>query len=219
VLREYLTRFPDVEVSLEVTNRAVARGALAEASVDLAIMGRPPAGLAVEVRPFAVNRLHLVCAPFHPLAAEHQHLEIWEKTTLLVREEGSGSRAATEEALAELGLRSGRKTVLGSNAALLAAVGQGLGMAVLPEIAVAADLATGSLVRIPAPGFPIQREWQAVWPTSRPLSRPAVAFLDHLVREGGRLIEEAANAVGLNSSSQVSSGDEQSLSRGVSPPR
>lgn len=78
--------------------------------------------------------------------------------------------------------------VLGSNASLLAATREGLGVTVIPELAVAGDLRSGRLVSLPVPGFPIMREWQAVWPARRQLSRPASAFLDHLLDVGPELV-------------------------------
>ncbi|MDP3984395.1 MAG: LysR substrate-binding domain-containing protein [Acidimicrobiia bacterium] len=187
MLRGFLDQFPDVELTLQVSNRGEARRALEEAAVDLAVMGRPPEGLAVEVRPFAPNRLHLVCASGYQLVVSAT-VDARAGATLLVREEGSGSRAAAEEAMEQLGWRPARIMVLGSNAALLAATRESLGVAVIPELAVADDLRSGRLVRVPVPGFPMLREWQAVWPSRRQLSRPAAAFLDHLLEVGPRLV-------------------------------
>lgn len=94
--------------------------------------------------------------------------DIRVRATLMVREEGSGSRAAAEEVMGQLGWRPARLMVLGSNAALLAATREGLGTAVIPELAVADDLRSGRLVTVPIPGFPLLREWQAVWPARCP---------------------------------------------------
>lgn len=190
VLRGFIDKFPDVELTLQVSNRAEARRALVEAAVDLAVMGRPPEGLAVEVRPFAPNLLHLVCSIDHPMAASAMD-DTKVRATLLVREEGSGSRAAAEEAMEQLGWHPNRIMVLGSNAALLAATREGLGVAVIPELAAANDLHSKQLVALAVPGFPLLREWQAVWPARRPLSRPAAAFLSHLLDVGPQLVGEA----------------------------
>jgi DNA-binding transcriptional LysR family regulator len=180
VLHGFLTAHPEVEVSLQVTNRAEARIPLIEGTVDLAVMGRPPEGLALQSLPFMENRLLLVCVPTHPAATGLANREDWEKVTLLLREEGSGTRAAVEE----LGLRPHSIMVLGSNAAILAVLKEGLGVGVLPELAVSAELAAGVLVEVPAPGFPLRRQWHVVWPAGRRLTKPAAAFLEALVEYG-----------------------------------
>jgi DNA-binding transcriptional LysR family regulator len=68
VIHEFLTRYPEVEVTLMVANRAGARTPIAESVIDLAIMGRPPVGVSVESLRIGPNRLMLVAAPHHVLA-------------------------------------------------------------------------------------------------------------------------------------------------------
>ncbi len=179
VLERYHASHPAVDIRLIVTNRARARAPLADGTIDLAVMGRPPAGLHLHAEAFLENRLHLVCAPDHPLAGADQ-VEALATTTLLVREEGSGSRAAAEEALGALGIEP-RTMTLGSNSAVRAAARSGLGYAVIPELAVADDLTSGRLVSVPLPGFPLQRRWHVVWRADRPLSAPARAFRSELL--------------------------------------
>ena len=69
VLERYHAAYPGVDIHLMVTNRAQARAPLADGTIDLAVMGRPPAGLDLHADPFLINPLHLVCSPDHPLAA------------------------------------------------------------------------------------------------------------------------------------------------------
>jgi len=174
VLERYHASYPGVDIRLMVTNRSQARGPLADGTIDLAVMGRPPAGLDLHAEPLLENRLHLVCAPNHPLA-EADAIDALATATLLVREEGSGSRAAVEEALGAQGIEPRRMT-LGSNTAVRAAARSGLGYAVMPEMAVAEDLEAGRLVSVPLPGFPLSRRWHVVWRADRTLSAPAEAF-------------------------------------------
>lgn len=179
VLRRYHAEHPGVDIRLVVANRAQARTPLAEGTIDLAVMGRPPTGLRLHAEPFLENRLHLVCSPDHPLA-EAPAVDDLAAATLLVREEGSGSRAAVEEALTALGVEP-RRLTLGSNTAVRAAARSGLGYAVMPELAVADDLREGRLVSLPLPSFPLIRWWHVVWRADRPLSRPAEAFRQALL--------------------------------------
>ena len=179
VLEGYHSSHPGVGISLIVTNRSQARAYLAEGTVDLAVMGRPPAGLELHAEPFLDNPLHLVCAPDHPVAEAPSDAALTTET-LLVREEGSGSRAAVEEALGARGVEP-RTMTLGSNTAVRAAARSGLGYAVMPELAVASDLAAGLLVSVPLTGFPLRRQWHVVWRPDRRLSAPAAAFHSELL--------------------------------------
>jgi DNA-binding transcriptional LysR family regulator len=158
-------------------NRADATEALRDGSADLAIMGRAPAGLSAEARVFGENRLLLLCAPSHELAGSSPKLDEVASSPFLLREKGSGTRAAIEQLFASQGLELQRTMVLGSNSAVLAAVREGLGLAVMPEIAAQEHIRNGDLVELDAPQFPMLRQWHIVWLTARPPSSPATAFM------------------------------------------
>lgn len=166
-----------VEISLRVANRSGAISPLVDGGADLGVMGRPPTALALEGEKIMPNRLLLVGAPGDGCRDEKVDLA---HATLLVREPGSGTRLAVEQALEDLGIRFGKTMVLGSNAAILAGVREGLGLAVLPEVAVLSDLERGALVTVAQPGFPLERHWYALWSRTRELSRPARGFIAQL---------------------------------------
>ncbi len=176
ILREFVDVYPDVTVTLMVANRADATEYLRDGRADIGIMGRSPVGLAAESRCFGENRLLLVCAATHPLASAVPDIAAVARTPFLEREKGSGTRAAIEEIFASVDLELRQTMVLGSNSAILASVRQELGIAVMPEIAVAASIQNGELVELEVPPFPVSREWHLVWLSTRPLSRPASVF-------------------------------------------
>jgi len=180
VLHSFVEKYPAVDVSLMVANRADATEALRAGAADLAVMGRPPVGLGAEAIEFGDNRLPLLCAPDHPLVGTAPELRDIAASPFLIREAGSGTRAAIEQLFADHDLELTQTMVLGSNAAVLAAAREGLGLAVVPQIAAAEHLDRGELVELQVPYFPMLRRWHVVWLTSRPLSSPAVAFVDTL---------------------------------------
>ena len=90
----------------------------------------------------------------------------------LLREEGSGTRDATEELLGQLGIDPPRM-ILGSNGAIEAAVVAGFGVGLLPRDAMAGRLSSGTVVRIECPATPIDRPWHLVASASHELSPTA----------------------------------------------
>ena len=181
-LGRFAREHPAVEISLRVGNRAAAIEPLVHGYADLGIMGRPPTALALEGQTIMPNRLFAVSSATHDVATAVTTAAL-RQATLLVREPGSGTRAAVEQALEDVGIRFGKTMVLGSNAAILAGAREGLGVAVLPEVSVRSDLQRGELVVLEVAGFPLEREWYALWPRSRDLSRPARAFIAQLVAD------------------------------------
>ena len=97
-----------------------------------------------------------------------------------MREKGSGTRSATDTALAKLlGDEAGRLTVaceVGSTEALKAAVRSGLGAAFVSSLAVKDELKSGSLVSAKIKGFDVQRDFFLVSRKESVLSPAARAF-------------------------------------------
>ncbi|WP_239590235.1 LysR family transcriptional regulator [Streptomyces aureoverticillatus] len=156
-------RLPDTAVSLIAGNSAVVAGQLLGGQADVGFVEGVgvPAGLDGVV--VAQDRLVVVVAPGHVWARRRVPLGAAElsATPLILREEGSGTRAVLEAALGAL---ARPLLELSSTTAVKSAAVSGAGPAVLSELAVGEELAARRLVRIPVEGVRLRRELQAVWP-------------------------------------------------------
>jgi DNA-binding transcriptional LysR family regulator len=101
----------------------------------------------------------------------------------LVREPGSGTRATTEELLAQLGI-SPRVLTVGSNGAIRESVRAGLGVTLISRDAVRRELADGTLREWRCPGLPLERAWHAVGAAGEDLPPTAALFLTRLAAPG-----------------------------------
>ncbi|HEY8200682.1 MAG TPA: LysR substrate-binding domain-containing protein, partial [Actinomycetota bacterium] len=128
---------------------------------------------------FLDNRLVVIANPTHPLATRRSVEPGWlSRETWLLREAGSGTRETTEEFLAAKEIEPRSVMTVGSNAAIKRATAVGLGVTLLSEQAVAAELAAGSLVRLPVQGTPLRRSWYVLYQEGSSLPRSAQAFLE-----------------------------------------
>ena len=165
-----------------LANREFVLSALADNSTDLAITGLPPDSVDVVAQNFMGNPLVVIAAPHHPLAGQSSiALQRLADETLVVREPGSGTRAAMERHFAEHGLVYRAGCELGTNEAIKQAVRAGLGLAVVSAQTIELELATRCLAVLPVEGFPIVRQWYVVHRSGKRLSAAARTFRDLLL--------------------------------------
>ena len=179
LLASFLARHPGVDLRLEVATSERVWELLVTHQADLAIAGRPPRHLAgsVRIQALRANTLVVVAAP--AVAASFD----LGRTRWLLREAGSGTRAACEALLAGWEADPPRLT-LGSHGAVVAGAMAGLGVTLVSREAVAARLASGELAEVPVPGTPMRRPWHAV--TSRQVAGSTALLVGHLLaRDGG----------------------------------
>jgi LysR family transcriptional regulator, low CO2-responsive transcriptional regulator len=177
LIANFSQRHPGVRVVLQVANREAVLAALADNSTDLAITGRPPDSVDVVAQHFMDNPLVVIAAPDHPLAGLAQiPLRRLARETLLLREPGSGTRAAMERHFAEHGVEVRAGCELATNEAVKQGVRAGLGLGMVSAQTLELELQTGHLVVLPVDGFPIMRQWYVVHRTHKRLSAAAQTF-------------------------------------------
>ncbi len=189
LLGTFCRRFPDVSVSLDVTNREELLGQLAANEVDLVIMGQPPGEMDLEAAPFMDNPLVIVAPPDHPLAGKSKiPLSRLEQETFLVRESGSGTRNAMERFFREHGMSITTGMEVGSNEAIKQSVQAGLGLGLLSRDTLDMELELGRLKVLDVAEFPILRHWFVVHRRGKRLSGAAESFKRFLLQEGANLL-------------------------------
>lgn len=173
LIRAYRRLHPGISILLEVGNRATVFERLRSRRADIGIGGRPP-GRGLAGYPFLANELVVVGREIPADLA---------RTPWLLREEGSGTRLATERLLADLDLGSPELLTLGSNGAIKQGLAVGLGVSLISRFAVARELRDGLLTEIGVAGTPLSRPWHVLFPQSGP-QRPAVRAFGEFLRSG-----------------------------------
>ncbi len=187
LLGKFRQIYPQVEILLHVLNRAALVEAIFNNRVELAVMGSVPDDAPVEIEPFAFNPLVLVAAPTHRLAGlKNVPIEELGREHFLLREQGSGTRAALEKALEDAGLPLQVSMQVGNNSAIKQGVTAGLGIALISRVAIDMELETNRLVILDVEGFPIIRQWRLVHVKDKYLSATARAFKSFLLQHADR---------------------------------
>jgi DNA-binding transcriptional LysR family regulator len=192
LLAEFRRRHAEVRLRLAVSNREAVVRALTDNTVDLAVMGRPPRGLDTEAAAFAKHPISVIAAPDHPLAGRRRlPLEALAGETFIIRERGSGTRAAMEHVFAERGFKASETLEMSSNETIKQAVMAGMGIAFLSTHTIGLELRAGRLALLAVNGLPVMREWYVIHRRGKRLSPAAQAFKSFLLEQGAALIERA----------------------------
>lgn len=190
LLGPFAAAHPGVDIELAVENRDRVVDRLTRGADDLAVMMVPPAHLPLHAVPFVDNPLVVIAAATHPLAGRRLRLRSLAGERWLMREAGSGTRMVAENHFAQAGFAPSVAMSLGSNEALKHAVGAGLGIAVVSQLAVQSDLdlprGKSRLVVLQVAGFPLRRRWSVVWRKDLPQSIAARRLVEAISRGPAR---------------------------------
>jgi len=192
LLAEFRRSHPEARLRLAVSNREAVVRELTDNTVDLAVMGRPPRGLDTEAAPFAKHPIGIIAAPDHPLVGRKRlPLERLASETFIIRERGSGTRAAMEHVFAERGFKAGETLEMSSNETIKQAVMAGMGIAFLSMHTIGLELRAGRLALLAVSGLPVMREWYVIHRRGKRLSPAAQALKSFLLEQGAGLIARA----------------------------
>jgi DNA-binding transcriptional LysR family regulator len=184
ILVRFRGQHPGVSIHLAVANRESVLEQLVANRIDLAIMGKVPDGLELEATRILDNPLVAIAPPDHPFVkAKKLSLRELASEPFLVREAGSGTRAAMTRCFAEKGLELRSGMEMSSNEAIKLAVQAGLGLGILSLQTLELELAQKRLAVLNVEGFPIMRHWYVVHRADKRLSPAAQAFKDFVLTE------------------------------------
>lgn len=181
ILGPFCSKYPGIDVALEVVNRDRLLDRLANNQDDLYIMGVPPDGMDIESEPFMDNHLVVIAPSVHPWA-KRKRISFAElaREPFLVREQGSGTRMTLERIFRERGAELKIRMELGSSEAIKQAVVGGLGLALLSRSTLDQGQEQHDVVELKVQGFPVLRSWYLVRPRGKRLSVVANTFLEFL---------------------------------------
>mgnify|MGYP001765863569 FL=1 len=179
-LGDFLREHPQVRISLEEQPSPAIIGAVAAGQVEIGVVAAESGTAGLETRPYRQDRLVIIVAPGHPLAARRQlaFAEVLAEPFVCLHA-GSAIHTFMMNHAARLGGRLDvRIQVRGFNAVCrMVAAGVGIGM--VPRSAVTADVRTVEISDDWAP-----RDLQLCVRSAAALTPAAAALLNHLAAKG-----------------------------------
>ena len=186
MLAEFRREHEHVEIRLAEGNREKLVRLLQANEVDIAVMGRPPRELATRAEPFAAHPHVFVAAASHPLATREAQVDVesLRPQAFIVREEGSGTRAAMEQFFADARLQPRVAMEMSSNETIKQAVIADMGLSFLSLHTLQLELEKGLVAVLDVQGAPVLRAWNVVHTLSKVLSPAAEAFRYFMLERG-----------------------------------
>ena len=173
---------PRAHVDVEIANTGAVAAAVARMEVDIGLIEGPSHEPDVVAQPWREEELAIVCAPSHPLLAGDKarrlNVATLRQAAWLLREPGSGTREAVEQALQPHlhQLREGLH--FGGTEAIKQAAVEGLGFTCLSLAAVQDLVALGRLVRVRTTLPRLARRLWLIHHRRKQFSRSLAAFID-----------------------------------------
>lgn len=192
LLGAFLSEYPRVQLSLLSGNTSEIVELLLNDRVAIGLIEGPARARGVRTEPFMQDELVLIVPPDYDV--DRMTGEQLLRETLLMREQGSGSRRVVEMALERAGLkvRAFRKVMdLDSTEAIKSAVEAGLGVSFVSRWAISKELELSTLKTAAVAGLSMARHFSLISRTGPEPQGPAGAFRGFALARA-RLLSRAA---------------------------
>jgi len=187
MIGRFKEKYPDISITLLIGDSQTAVDWVAEGRAELGVVGARLSHRGVEYKELMPDEVVVVVPGAHPWHGRRQiMLDELRSEPLLIRERGSGTRAALEAALAEAGMDLGSFRIvgeMGSTQAIKQAVKAGVGVSLVSKRAVEEECKSGLLWCLRVKDLKVTRSFHLVTHKERSRSPLAEAFRGFLEAE------------------------------------
>ncbi len=194
VLREVRTRFPEAAIVLEIHEARRIQEKILRNELDCGIVGPSLRHEALVYTPYRTDELVPVAAPDSAVARRGDlRAADLARERLVLRERGSGTREAVEQAFRNLGLPVTPAMELPSTEAVIQAAAADLGVGIVSRVAVEGAVQSGRLVILEVPDLRVVRTLWAVRHAEKRMTALLRTFLDLLASTQVPQVAESAS--------------------------
>jgi LysR family transcriptional regulator, low CO2-responsive transcriptional regulator len=193
LLAAYVQRYPGITVTLDISNTRGVIAGMRDRAWDLGLAANVPDQPPLRRQPYCLDSLLLIVPPQHRLAGRgtvplaELGGEAW-----VLREPGSASRQAIEQALRAHHVPWQERLTLPSQEAVKQAVMAGVGIGMVSRLAVTPVEQQGMLCIVAIADVRVERQISVVQRTDTRLPAPAQAFLHVISQQQPHLADSRA---------------------------
>ncbi|GAB2590987.1 LysR family transcriptional regulator [Nitrincola alkalisediminis] len=176
LLGPFSQSFPDVDITLEIGNRAQMLTRFNQQLDDIYIFSHPPSLEHAAAARFLRNPLVLIAPTHHPFHKRSQvSLKELTQERFLLREPGSATRMLFDSWLRTQGIQLTKSMQIASNDAIRVAVEASMGVAVISQHVIPEG--QKGIAILPVESLPIESHWHFIVRRDRRISKTAKLFL------------------------------------------
>ena len=185
LIRRYQPLYPDLRVEVSVRQSAYIEQSILDSSIDIGLIENTPEDPDLKCIPFMEDSLCAIASPGHPLTRlKKVTLAQMAEYPFLMREKGSAGREILDAcfSLAHLSVRPLWESA--STQAIVRAVSEDLGVAVLPYLLVKKEIEQGTVQQLRL-DHPLDRNLNIIFHKNKFLTENMTAFI-RLCQDYGR---------------------------------
>ena len=178
LLRLYEEKYPERTVEVIVNKSSAIEQDILNGRIDIGLIENQPGNQDTISEPFASDSLCAIVSPGHPLTRlKIVSLEQMAKYPFLMREKGSAGREILEACFSERQITVRPLWESVSTQAIVRAVAEGLGVAVLPLMLVEKDIREGTVAAVSLDN-PMKRDLNIIYHRKKYLTSNMKAFME-----------------------------------------
>lgn len=181
IIADLKRSYPEIEPTITIGNTNRIANLVDTHQLDVGIVEGHFNNKNIIIEPIAEDEMVIVSSPKNKLFDKEGEIKIndLEKETWIVREQGSGTREATEKMFQQLNIAPSQLMHFGSTQLIKEAVAAGLGISLLSKWSIQKEVKYGDLKIISMEGLPIKREFSII--TKSPFQTKALdVFIEKL---------------------------------------
>ncbi len=183
IVSSFYTVNPQSKIEVCEDNTRTIEGMLLQDRLDIGVVEGEVISADLEQTAFMEDELVVICSPRHPFYGRHfiEPAEL-EGEKFIIREEGSGTRKTFENSMAAHRLSYKPVWICNNADTIKAAVAEGLGISVISQRAVEAEVQAGLLWKAAVRNMEFKRRFQIVYHKNKYLSPAMKDFIRHCLK-------------------------------------
>lgn len=174
---QFKKQFPSVEIKLIIANSITIEKMVSEKELDLGFIDAKPGSQNLKSERWLKDKICIVAGKSNPLANQSISSSSLTKALWVLDEASSISRFRAVQLLKSANISIEQELTMTSMGAIKRAIGTGIGLSVLPWLAVVEEIKRGELVELNLPDWQHHRNYWSVIRDDEPLSELASKFL------------------------------------------